>query len=83
MGEGYPAEEGGGEWNRAEQQGPQQVGADEYGLTGESINPHACELAHHGTSDEVDRRKGGRFGCVDPEANDRQEGRAARVMNDP
>ena len=74
MGEGYLAEQSSGEWDGAEQERPQQVGANEDGLAGESINPHACELAHHGTSDEVDRRKGGRFGCVDPEANDRQEG---------
>ena len=74
VGEGHPAEEGGGEWNRAEQQGPQQVGADEYGFTGESVDPHPRELTDDRARNEVYSGEGGRLSRVDAEANDGEEG---------
>ena len=74
MGEGDATEERSGQRNRAEQQRAEQVGANEDGLPREPIDPYACKLANDSPSNEIDRGKGGRLGCIDAEANDGEEG---------
>ena len=74
MGEGHCAEERSSEWNRAEQQRAEQVSANEDGLTRKSINPDPSELAHQHPSDEIDGGESGRLGCIDPKADDGEEG---------